>query len=181
MLAILSGALTAANVTLTDFSRVMHRWGIDDGLRGGRVNAVVQTPDGHLWIGTEHGLFRFNGRQFEQLASEDLTGFWSPGIASLLLDRDRKLWILGQEGEFAVLSDGAFIPVENPAAGRKLDRLPDPRHPPPFNSSPPPSTAPPNTPPPEAISWEGSRPAPRKQSPGESTSQSSRLTRMALF
>jgi len=36
-------------------------WNVRDGFLGGRPNAIVQTADGYLWIGTEAGLVRFDG------------------------------------------------------------------------------------------------------------------------
>ena len=39
---------------------VRERWGSDRGLQG-EVHAITQTGDGYLWIGTEKGLFRFDG------------------------------------------------------------------------------------------------------------------------
>ena len=32
---------------------------VEDGLLSNRVNAIVQTRDGFLWVGTEEGLLRF--------------------------------------------------------------------------------------------------------------------------
>ena len=35
------------------------------------MDAIVQTSDGHLWIGTQRGVARFNGVEF--------TVFWGDG------------------------------------------------------------------------------------------------------
>jgi ligand-binding sensor domain-containing protein len=37
---------------------------VENGLPSNVVNAIVQTRNGFLWIGTDAGLVRFNGRQF---------------------------------------------------------------------------------------------------------------------
>src|ERR1700761_2632953 len=37
---------------------------VEDGLRSNVVNAIVQTRNGFLWIGTDAGLDRFDGRHF---------------------------------------------------------------------------------------------------------------------
>src|SRR5215470_6534252 len=42
---------------------VRDRWGSDRGLQG-EVHAIAQGADGYLWIGTEKGLFRFDGSKF---------------------------------------------------------------------------------------------------------------------
>ena len=63
-----------AESNLSDFSRVMRRWGVDEGLTGARAERVAQTPDGHLWVGAEDGLFRFNGRRFERIDTAAVPG-----------------------------------------------------------------------------------------------------------
>jgi ligand-binding sensor domain-containing protein len=39
-------------------------WRIQDGFFGGAANAIAQTADGYLWIGTQTGLLRFDGIRF---------------------------------------------------------------------------------------------------------------------
>jgi hypothetical protein len=38
-------------------------WQSDEGLPSNRVQAIAQTPDGYLWVGTQEGLARFDGRR----------------------------------------------------------------------------------------------------------------------
>ena len=40
-------------------------WTVEDGLPQVSVNAIAQTPDGYLWLGTNGGLVRFDGIQFK--------------------------------------------------------------------------------------------------------------------
>jgi ligand-binding sensor domain-containing protein len=45
-----------------DVSQYAHTaWKIRDGFTKGLITAIAQTPDGYLWLGTEHGLLRFDG------------------------------------------------------------------------------------------------------------------------
>jgi len=39
--------------------------GSEKGFQAGSVSAIAQTGDGYLWIGTEKGLFRFDGLTFK--------------------------------------------------------------------------------------------------------------------
>src|SRR5579884_1408327 len=41
-----------------------HVWGLEDGLPDRVIQAIAQTPDGYLWLGTPHGLVRFDGFKF---------------------------------------------------------------------------------------------------------------------
>jgi ligand-binding sensor domain-containing protein len=34
---------------------------VREGFVKGAINAIAQTPDGYLWLGTEFGLIRFDG------------------------------------------------------------------------------------------------------------------------
>jgi len=40
------------------------RYGTDDGVSGGRVRALMQSSDGHIWIATWEGLTQFDGERF---------------------------------------------------------------------------------------------------------------------
>src|SRR3990170_4331466 len=42
-------------------------WRTDDGLPDNTVNALLQTSDGYLWLGTQRGLARFDGIRFTTL------------------------------------------------------------------------------------------------------------------
>ena len=45
-----------------DVSQYAHTsWKVRDGFVKGAIFAIAQTPDGYLWLGTESGLYRFDG------------------------------------------------------------------------------------------------------------------------
>src|SRR5690349_19054375 len=45
-----------------DVSQYAHTaWKIRDGFTKGMITSIAQTPDGYLWLGTELGLYRFDG------------------------------------------------------------------------------------------------------------------------
>ena len=55
------GTAFALNPSL-DVNQYAHKaWTIREGFFKGSVDAVAQTPDGYLWLGTEFGLLRFDG------------------------------------------------------------------------------------------------------------------------
>ncbi len=79
-------------------------WRIQDGLFGGAPNAIAQTTDGYLWIGTQGGLTRFDGVRFVPWVP--LKGkLVSSGIFSLLAGTDGSLWI-GTSTNLAHLQNG---------------------------------------------------------------------------
>src|SRR5580658_4732183 len=45
-----------------DINQYAHKaWTVREGFFKGSINAIAQTPDGYLWLGTELGLLRFDG------------------------------------------------------------------------------------------------------------------------
>jgi signal transduction histidine kinase/ligand-binding sensor domain-containing protein len=72
-------------------------WRIQDGVFSGAPNAITQTKDGYLWIGTEAGLLRFDGVRFVAWTPPDGKYLPSSNVTSLLGARDGSLWI-GMEG-----------------------------------------------------------------------------------
>src|SRR5882724_11609685 len=68
-------------------------WRVRDGSLAARPNAIVQTTDGYLWIGTDAGLVRFDGVRFVPWTPPVGKQLASPAVWSLLAARDGSLWI----------------------------------------------------------------------------------------
>ena len=68
-------------------------WRIQDGSYSGAPQAIAQTADGYLWIGTSLGLFRFDGVRFTALKAPGDQQLLDPRINALLATRDGSLWI----------------------------------------------------------------------------------------
>jgi signal transduction histidine kinase/ligand-binding sensor domain-containing protein len=75
----------ASSYLRTDFT-------VEQGLPDDEVNAIAQTPNGFLWVGTDGGLARFDGEHFTQIRLR-------PGISKeipvsfLLTAADGALWV----------------------------------------------------------------------------------------
>lgn len=83
-------------------------WRMQDGVFNGTPNAITQTLDGYLWIGTQAGLVRFDGVRF--VPGTTATGLPLPDakITSLRSARDGSLWI-GTPYSLSRLKDGELI------------------------------------------------------------------------
>lgn len=66
-------------------------YSIEDGLTENTVNAITQNTEGYVWIGTENGLNKFDGLDFETYF--EIHGLQSNKIYSLFEDAESKLWI----------------------------------------------------------------------------------------
>ncbi len=92
------------------FHRVIDR---DAGLPETQVNAVAQTADGYLWLGTRRGLVRYDGLRFQLWAHADSGAMASAWINSLAVDRRGRLWA-GTALGLLRFDPGASKPVQNP-------------------------------------------------------------------
>jgi len=77
-----------------DISQYAHTsWKIRDGFVKGTIHSISQTPDGYLWLGTDSGLFRFDGIRvvpWQPPAGAKLPANY---ISQLLVAHDGTLWI----------------------------------------------------------------------------------------
>ena len=98
-----------------DVSQYAHTaWKLRDGFVKGEITAIAQTPDGYLWLGTEFGLYRFDGVRavpWQPPGGEQLPSNY---IRSLLASRDGTLWIGTFKG-LASWKDGKLVRYSTPA------------------------------------------------------------------
>jgi len=111
----LSAALQAAGQRY-----VFRHYGQNDGLQNLAAECLFQDRTGFLWVGTQHGLFRFDGKEFLRFGSEQgLPELW---IHSIHQTPDGTLWVAGGS-KLARLVNGRFevVPVapDRPAVTRR--------------------------------------------------------------
>ncbi len=81
-------------------------WVMENGLPQNTVQALAQTRDGFVWLGTEAGLVRFDGVAFQTFDRTSGPALPSGDIRCLLATRDGALWI-GTGAGLARWMDGA--------------------------------------------------------------------------
>jgi ligand-binding sensor domain-containing protein len=97
-------------------SQYVHdRWGIERGFTGGSVSSIAQTLDGYLWIGTEKGLFRFDGLTFRPYQQTNPGNLPSGPVQALMTDAQGNLWIVLQNTKILRYHDGKFEPGRDEA------------------------------------------------------------------
>ena len=75
-----------------------------NGLPTSEANAIAQTSDGFLWIGSYSGLIRYDGNTFERIDST--TGVAS--VVSLFVDSKDRLWVVTNDNGVAVMEKDTF-------------------------------------------------------------------------
>jgi ligand-binding sensor domain-containing protein/signal transduction histidine kinase len=111
------GLCPAPAVFALDAQRLPSRYGHDswlrrDGLPQDFVQAITQTQDGYLWIGTLGGLVRFDGVRFTLFDSANTPGLKDSRITALCRGGGQSLWIGTAAGGVSRLERGAIIAFE---------------------------------------------------------------------
>jgi ligand-binding sensor domain-containing protein/signal transduction histidine kinase len=98
--------LTAIPLPAQEYS---HRiWRTEDGLPQNRIQAISQTKDGYLWIGTSEGLARFDGVRFVVFDQSNTAAFKDNSILSLAPAPDGSLWAGTEGGGLLHYAEGVF-------------------------------------------------------------------------
>ncbi|MEO8352990.1 MAG: two-component regulator propeller domain-containing protein, partial [Chthoniobacteraceae bacterium] len=100
-----SGSEPATGPSASNREYVLQTWQTVQGLPSNTVTSILQTRDGWLWIGTTHGLARFDGREFTPLGESE--GLPSLSVTCLCEDRDGTLWVGTNGGGLARRARGA--------------------------------------------------------------------------
>jgi signal transduction histidine kinase/ligand-binding sensor domain-containing protein len=96
VLGALVSLITPARAITPDrhISQYGHRsWRFEDNYIPGVVSGLTQTTDGYLWLGTESGLWRFDGVRFVPAKFAPGESLPSTRLSKLLGARDGSLWI----------------------------------------------------------------------------------------
>jgi PAS domain S-box-containing protein len=72
----------------------------------GEVNALAQTTDGYLWLGTATGLFRSDGIRFQLYKPQSGQAFPQRSVVSLFAVPDGGLWVGYRHGGVSFIKNG---------------------------------------------------------------------------
>lgn len=76
---------------IADFSQTVYN--SDSGLGSNEINDVYQTESGYIWIGTDAGLYRYNGSEFRVYNLWDTDRDDIYVVSSLFQDSKGRLWV----------------------------------------------------------------------------------------
>lgn len=95
------------------------QYNLKDGLAGLTVYSIVQDHDGFLWIGTETGLSRFDGKNFKNYTVSD--GLPDNEIIKVFVDSKNRIWILPFTNTICYFENGKLHTRDNDSLLRKAD------------------------------------------------------------
>jgi len=118
-LAVTLGLLAASGAQALDPEHGFRQIGVDiwssvDGLPQNTVQAVLQTRDGYVWIGTQAGLVRFDGVRFVPHNTRTTPAILHDDIQALAETADGSLWIATYGGGLVRRHKGAFTLMDEP-------------------------------------------------------------------
>lgn len=96
---------------------IVTRWGSRESFPAGAINAIAQTPDGYLWIGTENGLVCYDGISFRLIDHANSPSLPPGPVLGLVVDPEGVLWVRMQSPYLMRYRGGNFeqiYPAEIP-------------------------------------------------------------------
>ena len=121
-----AGTAQAQSLIPSTSSANLHQWGsvtLFHGLPSDHVRVIAQDTDGFLWLGTDGGLARYDGRRIHKIVAEGLP---DGRVRAIKLAGDGVLWI-GTDSGATRLVGGEFKPIAE-TAGKSITAIlaPDP-------------------------------------------------------
>lgn len=89
---------------------VIDNWQVSENLPDNRVNKLIQTSDGYIWLATANGLVRFDGIKFTVFNKQNYDALASNYIYDVREDNEGTLWIATQDG-LTTYKDGKLTSI----------------------------------------------------------------------
>ena len=101
------GAAPASPLFALDSHKALGQYG-HDVWGEGSIQAIVQSRDGYIWLGTQQGLMRFDGLGFTVYDRQTVPLMRSNSVLALCEDREGGIWLGMESGGALRLKDGRF-------------------------------------------------------------------------
>ncbi|MEX2583729.1 MAG: two-component regulator propeller domain-containing protein [Gemmatimonadota bacterium] len=109
LIALLLYSTPAADAQTRALSQyILESWDQGDGLPQNNAEALAQTGDGYLWIGTQEGIARFDGTRFTVFSHTTTDALTTSDTGGLATGADGRLWIGTLGGGVVSYRDGLF-------------------------------------------------------------------------
>ncbi len=85
----------------------------DDGFESGEANCISQSASGYIWVGTDSGLYRYDGSQFRKFSLGEDSDSSSYMINSILAASNGNLYVGTENYGLFIYKDGRFNRISN--------------------------------------------------------------------
>src|SRR5205085_2011407 len=79
-------------------------YGENEGLTSKTIYSIIQDKDGYIWMGTDAGAVRYNGKNFKRFTTED--GVSDNEVIKIQEDHLGRLWFLTFNGHLSYWKEG---------------------------------------------------------------------------
>ncbi len=86
------------------------KYGVEEGLGSSKVYSALQDRNDRIWFGTESGVSRFNGSDFENFSF--INGLAGSGVMSITEDSLGRIWLGHLNGGISVFDGQQFYRVK---------------------------------------------------------------------
>ena len=93
----------------------------DEVHRDVKMSLVYEASDGFLWFGSDEGLFRYDGQQYQQFPVPDSLG--SNTVTAIFEDEGRRFWIGYEDGRIFHLGPAGRLQLWEPEEGLPAARI----------------------------------------------------------
>ena len=94
---------------LSDFNRLLQ---VDKENKNLKIQNLYQDQQGFVWVGTDHGLYLYDGFDFEKFIADSAN--IKASISCIYQDRSQTLWVATEEGKLFRRRTDKFKPVNTP-------------------------------------------------------------------
>lgn len=105
---LLSILFIAFYTQLFAYNSVFRHFSVNEGLPSSEVYHIIQDSKGYIWVATNMGVSRFDGKEFKNFDSED--GLPENTIFEVYEDETGRIWFVGFPFQLSYFSDGAIVP-----------------------------------------------------------------------
>jgi len=119
---VFSGTASAIDSQRTLTQALLRKWQIQQGLPQPTITVITQTSDGTLWLGTQSGLYQFDGVRFDSALVIDGPSLEDLWINDLCEDAGGRLWIATRGDGLISWQNGTTAKHDQPA-GTVMHRI----------------------------------------------------------
>jgi ligand-binding sensor domain-containing protein len=112
----------ALDATRKPTQYTLQKWDAGTGLPHESIQALAQTPDGYLWLGTMGGLVRFDGVRFTHYTPRN-SALPHSNVWSLAVDPSGRLWLGTDGGGVAIWNGDGTVQHFGKADGLTSDKI----------------------------------------------------------